>query len=285
MTVTADDKSKVYGAADPALTYPVSGLVYGDGASVVGGVVLATATGASATAGAHPITATGGTSANYTITDVGGMLSVAKAPLTVTADDKSKVYGAADPALTYTPGGTLYYGDGYSVIGGVTLSTATGAAATVGDPPDRRHRRHGRELRDHRHRRDADRDAAAAPRVDRGHATLGKKHQVTGVVVAFSGILGTVEQATGSYRLVIAGKKNAFTARNAKVVVPEVGRLRRDAQHGDADAEPAVRPDPSCPAPDRRPDGPAIGPREGDKESFLIPCDGKKPPRTCCAGS
>jgi hypothetical protein len=34
--------------------------------------------------------------------------------------------------LTYTPSGTLYYGDAYSVISGVSLSTATGAAATAG---------------------------------------------------------------------------------------------------------------------------------------------------------
>ena len=50
----------------------------------------------------------------------------------MTADDQSKVYGAADPVLTYTASGTLYYADGFGVITGVTLSTATGAAATAG---------------------------------------------------------------------------------------------------------------------------------------------------------
>ena len=104
----------------------------GDTSSVISGVTLSTTTGAAATAGTHTITATGGTAANYTITDVNGTLTVSKAPLTVTADNKSKVYGAADPTLTYTPSGTLYYGDTYSVISGVTLSTTTGAAATAG---------------------------------------------------------------------------------------------------------------------------------------------------------
>ena len=133
LTVTADDKSKVYGAADPALTYTPSGtLYYGDTYAVISGVTLSTATGAAATAGTHTIIASGGTAANYAISDVNGTLTVSKAPLTVTADDKSKVYGAADPALTYTPSGTLYYGDTYAVIGGVTLSTTTGAAATAG---------------------------------------------------------------------------------------------------------------------------------------------------------
>jgi sugar lactone lactonase YvrE len=133
LTITADDQSKVYGAADPTLTYTPSGTLYnGDTYSVISGVSLSTATGSAATAGTHTITATGGTAANYSITDANGTLTVSQAPLTVTADNQSKVYGGIDPSLTYTPSGTLYYTDSYSVISGVVLSTATSAAATVG---------------------------------------------------------------------------------------------------------------------------------------------------------
>src|SRR5262249_32500931 len=133
LTVTADDQSKVYGAADPTLTYTASGtLYYGDTYAAISGVTLSTTTGAAATAGTQVITISGGTAANYAITDVNGTLTVSQAPLTVTADNQSKVYGATDPTLTYTPSGTLYYGDTYSVITGVTLSTTTGAAATAG---------------------------------------------------------------------------------------------------------------------------------------------------------
>jgi hypothetical protein len=133
LTVTADNQNKVYGGTDPTLTYTVSGTFYnGDGPSVISGVVLATATGSAATVGTYAITATGGTAANYTITDVPGTLSVSPASLTVTADNQSKVYGGTAPSLTYTPSGTLYYGDTYSVISGVVLATTTGSAATVG---------------------------------------------------------------------------------------------------------------------------------------------------------
>jgi filamentous hemagglutinin family protein len=133
LAVTADDQSKVYGATDPTLTYTPSGtLYYGDSYSVISGVGLSTTTGAAATAGTHVITATGGTASNYVVADVNGALTVTPASLTVTADNQSKVYGAPDPTLTYTPSGTLYYGDGYGVISGVSLSTATGAAATGG---------------------------------------------------------------------------------------------------------------------------------------------------------
>jgi hypothetical protein len=50
----------------------------------------------------------------------------------VNADNKDKTYGDSDPVLTYTPSGTLYHGDDYSVISGVVLQTATGSAATAG---------------------------------------------------------------------------------------------------------------------------------------------------------
>jgi hypothetical protein len=135
LSVTADDKAKTYGAADPSLTYSVGGtLYYTDTASVVSGVSLVTNTGAAATAGTHTITATGGTASNYNVAaPVGGTLTVAKAAaLSVTADDKAKTYGAADPSLTYSVGGTLYYTDTASVVSGVSLSTNTGAAATAG---------------------------------------------------------------------------------------------------------------------------------------------------------
>jgi hypothetical protein len=118
---------------DPTASFTLSGtLYYGDTYAVVSGVQASAPTGAAATAGTHPVTVTGGTAANYQIFDINGLLTVSKAPLTVTADNQSKTYGGADPTLTYTPSGTLYYGDGYGVIGGVTLTAPTGSAATAG---------------------------------------------------------------------------------------------------------------------------------------------------------
>ena len=131
LTITADDKAKVYGAADPTLTASYGTLFYGDTSAVISGLNLSTATGAAATAGNHTITAANATAANYTITHQDGTLTVDKAALTITADDKAKVYGAADPTLTASYG-TFYYGDDASVISGLSLSTATGAAAIAG---------------------------------------------------------------------------------------------------------------------------------------------------------
>ena len=133
LTVTANNKSKIYGASDPVLDYTVTGTFFNsDTYSVITGVTLSTSTGASATYGSHTITASGGTAINYNITHVNGTLTVSKASLTVTANNKAKVYGETDPVLDYTPSGTLYYTDTYSVITGISLITTTGSAASFG---------------------------------------------------------------------------------------------------------------------------------------------------------
>ena len=134
LTATADDKTKTYGASEPSLSYTVGGsLFYGDAASVVSGVSLSTTTAAAATAGTHAINASGGTASNYTVTPVNGTLSVGKAALTVFVNDKSKVYGDADPLLTASAGaGQLKYSDTLATVSGLTQSTATGASATAG---------------------------------------------------------------------------------------------------------------------------------------------------------
>lgn len=61
-----------------------------------------------------------------------GTLTIAQAPLQVVAQDAGKVYGDPEPDLSYEVTGTLYFGDTAAVVSGVTLSTATGAAATAG---------------------------------------------------------------------------------------------------------------------------------------------------------
>ncbi len=88
LMVTADAKTKVYGASDPALTYQITSgsLVSGDGLSGS----LTRAAGVSVANYAilqGSLTA----SANYALTYAGANLSITAAPLTVTADAKTKV--------------------------------------------------------------------------------------------------------------------------------------------------------------------------------------------------
>src|SRR5439155_17572870 len=109
LTVTADDKSRPYGDANPAFTAIITGFKNGEmlvGSGVTGSPSLtSTAIATSPVAGSpYTITAALGTlaSANYSFTFANGKLTVTKVTLTVTADDKSREYGNANPAFTAT---------------------------------------------------------------------------------------------------------------------------------------------------------------------------------------
>src|SRR5439155_727360 len=126
LTITADDKSKTYGAANPALTVSYSGFVNGDtGASLTTTPSAVTTATAASHAGAYPITASGAVDADYAISYVAGTLTVNAATLTITADDKSKTYGAVNPALTVSYSGFV---NGDTVANLTTLPSLTTTA-------------------------------------------------------------------------------------------------------------------------------------------------------------
>src|SRR5437899_10742410 len=79
--------------------YP--GFVLGQTGSVLGGTLtFATSATASSDVGTYATTPGGSTPSNDAPTFAAGMLTITPAQLTVTADDKSKMYGAALPAFT-----------------------------------------------------------------------------------------------------------------------------------------------------------------------------------------
>lgn len=101
LTATAENKTRVYGAANPALTIAYTGFVNSEAAAVIDSQPTAgTVATTLSDVGAYPITLTGGTDNNYIISLVAGTLSITKANLTATAENKSRAYGAANPALT-----------------------------------------------------------------------------------------------------------------------------------------------------------------------------------------
>ncbi|PGH56308.1 hypothetical protein CRT60_15280 [Azospirillum palustre] len=126
ISVAADSTNRLYGNANPALTYNVGGdgLVNGDTLSGA----LATAAGAASSVGSYVIgQGTLAASSNYSLVFNPGTLSVIARPITVAADGKSRLYGNANPALTYSVGG-----DG--LVNGDTLSGALATAATASSP-------------------------------------------------------------------------------------------------------------------------------------------------------
>ena len=81
LTVTADNKTKIYGMPNPPLTASYSGFVGGDNTNALSSpVVLSTTATNTSAAGEYPITVGGAAAANYTIQYVDGTLRVISAP-------------------------------------------------------------------------------------------------------------------------------------------------------------------------------------------------------------
>ncbi len=112
VSVSADAQTKVYGDADPALTYQIT-----SGSLVAGDVFTGTLTRAPGeNLGIYPIQQGSlALSADYDLTYIGADLTITQRPVTVTADAQSKIYGDPDPALTYQiTSGSLLTGDVFS---------------------------------------------------------------------------------------------------------------------------------------------------------------------------
>ena len=124
LTVTANNASKTYDgqafAGGNGVGY--SGLVNGETASVLSGTVSygGTAQGA-VNAGSYTLSPSGLSSSNYDISYGNGILSIAKAPLTVTANNASKTYD----------GQAFAGGNGVSYSGLVNVETASVLSGTV----------------------------------------------------------------------------------------------------------------------------------------------------------
>jgi hypothetical protein len=136
LTVTADNQTKPYGAANPVLTVSYSGFVNGDtAASLTAPATVATTATAASAVGTYPITASGAVSANYTIGYVSGTLTVIPAALTVTANNQTRPYGAANPVLTLSYSGFVNGDTAASLTAPATVATTATAASAVGTYP------------------------------------------------------------------------------------------------------------------------------------------------------
>jgi GH35 family endo-1,4-beta-xylanase len=144
LTVTADDKTRVYGAANPTLTASYAGFAPGEGVGNLGGSLTLTTTAVPSSApGGYPITPAGLTSGNYAITFTAGTLSVTPAPLAASASPVAATAGAplvgatvaafanpnpADTAASYVA--TIFWGDGSSSPGTITPNGGGGFTVT-----------------------------------------------------------------------------------------------------------------------------------------------------------
>lgn len=123
LTISADSTSRSYGAANPELSFDVTGFVNGDTAAVLT-TVPTVGTDATPTTppGAFPIVVGSAVAPNYSITYVGGTLTITKAAQAITFTAPGEVILGQSATLSATSGSTLP----------VTLSVVSGPAAMEG---------------------------------------------------------------------------------------------------------------------------------------------------------
>ena len=138
LTVTANNQSKLYGAAPPTLTPSYTGFVNGDTPASLGSppTLSTTATAASHVAGSpYAVNASGAVDSDYTISYVAGSLTVTTAPLSITANNQLNVYGAALPTLSASYTGFVNGDTAASLTTPPTLTTTATAASHVAGGP------------------------------------------------------------------------------------------------------------------------------------------------------
>jgi len=103
LTITADDKSKTYGDANPAFTYTCSGLIDGDTEGIAVSGLLSSAAAQNSNAGNYSILQGALSSPlDYQINFTEGALTINQKNLLIKANNNSKTYGDANPLFDST---------------------------------------------------------------------------------------------------------------------------------------------------------------------------------------
>ena len=136
LTITADDQTKLYGAALPTLTVSYSGFVAGDtAANLSTPPTLTTTATASSHVGGYAITVGGAVDTDYTISYFDGTLNVTPAALLITANNQTKVYGGPLPTLTASYTGFVNGDTSASLTTPPTLTTTATPSSHVAESP------------------------------------------------------------------------------------------------------------------------------------------------------
>ncbi|MFM6995352.1 MAG: MBG domain-containing protein [Sediminibacterium sp.] len=134
ITATATNKTKTYGSANPTLSITYAGFVNNEDESILStSSTISTSALKTSDAGTYTITVTAGTADNYTITPVDGTLTINKAVLTVTAENKSITYGESKPILTFKYEGFVEGQDANVLTAVPSISTSNSSNAGVYD--------------------------------------------------------------------------------------------------------------------------------------------------------
>lgn len=139
ITITAPNGSRYYGYANPSFDWSdatISGLVNGESGAILDSLSFNVAGSATSTANAgttHAITLGGFSDNNYTLSGfTNGVLTIAKAPLTISADNQTRFTTGALPTLTASYSG-LRNGESQTVVSGLVLNTTATPNSPAGE--------------------------------------------------------------------------------------------------------------------------------------------------------
>nr|MBI1229543.1 T9SS type B sorting domain-containing protein [Cytophagales bacterium] len=134
LSVVADpNQGKVYGENDPGLTFSANGFATGDDEGVLTGALVRVAGERINSYTIQQGSLNAG--ANYMIDFTSAVFQISPAVLAVNAEDKTKVYGAANPPLTFTFSGFVAGDDEQLLSGSLTREAGEGVgiyAITLG---------------------------------------------------------------------------------------------------------------------------------------------------------
>jgi hypothetical protein len=133
LVVTVDNYSRIYGDEDPTFSVHYSGFKYDDTFSDLDSEpLLSTDATIDSPVGAYSIVADHASDNNYEISYVAGVLTIDKAPLTARAEDKSRMFNAADPEFTIEYTGFKINEDALTLEAAPTVSTEATEDSPVG---------------------------------------------------------------------------------------------------------------------------------------------------------
>ncbi|RAJ36971.1 MBG domain-containing protein [Pedobacter cryoconitis] len=124
LIVRVDNKTRLYGQANPVLTATYDGFVNGEtvASAISAPALLTTVAKPLSPAGTYIISGTGASALNYNISYESAILSIDKAILQVTADNKTRIFGIDNPVFTFKYSGFVN-AEGESVIQNPPLAT------------------------------------------------------------------------------------------------------------------------------------------------------------------
>lgn len=108
LLITANNQTRVYHSSNPSLTITYTGFVNSETSSALSSLPsVTTSATTTSTVGSYSIVPSGAVGVNYSISYINGTLTITKANLTITADNKTRAYATANPTFTASYTGFL----------------------------------------------------------------------------------------------------------------------------------------------------------------------------------